>query len=279
MNLCLENVNFAYPANPEKNILSEINLSIKKGELLGIIGKTGAGKSTLLQLCAGLLYPTEGAVEIDKRKLFGQKDWKNYRKKIGLVFQFPEKQLFEETVFKDVAFGLQRSNGKAENLKELVYQSLEKVGMSPDIYAQRSPHQLSNGEQRKIAIAGIIASDPEILFLDEPTMGLDYRSSSEIEKLVRNLHDRDKTVCVVSHNLDFVARISNRIIVLDRGKIIYDGSSDDLFYNDIKLKELSLGKPEIVSICEEVSKLTDIKIQGVFSINDLIELLNNRNFS
>ncbi|MFC1561615.1 energy-coupling factor ABC transporter ATP-binding protein [candidate division KSB1 bacterium] len=272
----LRNIHFAYPSYPDKDVLSDLNCLLRPGERVGVIGKTGAGKSTFLQLCAGLLEPTGGVITINDRPAAKSVIWSEYRRNIGLVFQFPENQLFEESVFDDVAFGVKKYYNGREQVEQSVLEALENVGLQPEMYVKRSPHRLSSGEKRRVAIAGVIAMNPDFLFLDEPTIGLDYSGLCDIESALLKLSSQGKTVCTVSHNLDFITRFSERLIVLKDRTIKFDGPTRALFMNNELREELCVEKPEIVAICETLAETYGEDITGSFKIEEVLKYLQNR---
>lgn len=231
-------------ANP-RPALKEINLKIEKGEFIGLIGPAGSGKTTLAQHFNGLLFATSGKVIVEGLELKEKKDYlKRIRQKVGLVFQFPERQLFEETVYEDVAFGPKNSGLDKEMVDLRVKNSLEAVGLDFDSFAYRSPFSLSSGEQRRVAIAGVLALEPEILILDEPTAGLDFDGIYRVKNILLTLNEKGVTVILISHNLDLVAAVAKRVIFLKQGKVLYDGSKTNFFKQVEKLKEEGIQAPE-----------------------------------
>ena len=270
MQIALKDIHFAYNTDSNEPVLSGLTCTIDQGELIGIIGKTGSGKSTFLQICAGFLTPQSGEIRVNGSPMTRARNWNEFRSKVGLVFQFPEKQLFEESVFADVAFGVARVSKDSEEIKIRVHAALEESGLSPEAFVERSPHHLSSGEQRKVALAGIVAMDPEILFIDEPTLGLDRKGTADVESLILQLVRKGKTVCVVSHNLDFVVRTVDRVIVIADKAIKYDGSKYKLFYDHKLLHSLQLEKPEIVTLCEAVAEQQKCSVPEVYDIKELV---------
>lgn len=233
MSLKLEHVTHTYGVGSpfEKTALHDINLEIKEGDFVGIIGHTGSGKSTLVQLLNGLLQPTKGAVTVDGMDLGKKtKEAMAMRHKVGMVFQYPEYQLFEETIAKDIAFGPRNFGLSEEDVQKRVREAMEFVGLSYDTYANRSPFHLSGGQMRRVAIAGVIAIHPKYLILDEPSAGLDPVGRREIFEEIRQWHaERNMTVILVSHNMDDISRLANRLIVLSHGDIVLDGDPLDIF--------------------------------------------------
>ena len=273
MKIVLENICFNYETDSIIKVFESISCTIEQGELIGITGKTGSGKSTFLQLCTGFLAPLSGTVIINNSVLNNAKNWSKFRKCIGLVFQFPEKQLFEETVYADIAFGMKQRSDNGEDLERIVSEALENVGLPAEEFAGRSPFQLSSGERRKVALAGVTVHDPDFLFLDEPTIGLDKRGIDDIEKLLKGINQKGKTVCVVSHNIDFLFRICERIIVIGEGKIQYDGLKKNMFVNGDDRYSRHVEKPEITVLCESISRRYNIPLNEIYTIEDLVRSL------
>lgn len=233
MSLKLEHVTHTYGVGSpfEKTALHHIDLEIKEGDFVGIIGHTGSGKSTLVQLLNGLLQPTEGAVTVDGMDLGKKtKEAMAMRHKVGMVFQYPEYQLFEETIAKDIAFGPRNFGLSEDDVQKRVREAMGFVGLDYDTYANRSPFHLSGGQMRRVAIAGVIAIHPKYLILDEPSAGLDPVGRREIFEEIRQWHaERNMTVILVSHNMDDISRLANRLIVLSHGDIVLDGNPLDIF--------------------------------------------------
>lgn len=250
MSIKIENLNHVYmPNSPfEKVALKNINIEIENGEFIALIGHTGSGKSTLIQHINGLLKPTSGSIYIDNNEL-GSKEvsLSDIRKKVGLVFQYPEYQLFEETVEKDIAYGPKNIGiDKEEEINDLVKKSMEIVGLDYERYRNKSPFELSGGEKRRVAIAGIVAMEPSVLILDEPTAGLDPIGRDEILNRIKELHDKyNMTIIIVSHSMEDVARFAQRIIVMNNGSIELDGSCSEVFRQVDLLERLGLAVPEV----------------------------------
>jgi len=233
----------------EREALDRINLQIKRGEFIGLIGPTGSGKSTLIQHLNGLLFSTSGEVWIEKMNLKDKNvDLKKIRQKVGLVFQFPELQLFEDTVYQDIAFGPKNLGLSEKEIDSRVRESMEKVGLDFDQFAFRSPFSLSGGEQRKAAIAGILALRPEILVLDEPTCGLDGKSTREIKKLLKELNSNGVTIILISHNMDVIAQLAQKIILLDQGKLLAFCDKEEFFKDINRIKTKKLDLPQVVEL-------------------------------
>ena len=245
----IENLNFIYNPNTpfEKRALDNISLEIEQGEFIGLIGHTGSGKSTLVQHLNGLLKPTSGKIIIDGVNITEKEaNLKEIRQKVGLVFQYPEHQLFEETIYKDIAFGPKNLGLNEEEVKARVKEAMELVGLDYEELKDRSPFELSGGQKRRVAIAGVLAMKPKILVLDEPTAGLDPRGRDEILGEIQQLYDKENmTTILVSHSMEDIAKLVNRILVMHRGKVVIDGKTRDVFKRANELEGLGLGVPQI----------------------------------
>lgn len=274
--LKLENIKYIYSENTifEKIALDNINLSIKKGDFLGIIGHTGSGKSTLIQLFNGLLTPSFGNVYFNRQNIFeDKKNLKNIRKKIGVVFQYPEYQLFEETVFKDVCFAPKNMGLSEIEIKERAINALEMVGLCEKYY-NKSPFELSGGEKRRVAIAGILAMQPEILVFDELSAGLDPFGRNEILNNIKNLHkELNITVVLISHSMEDVCRICNKVVVLNEGKIILNDYLEKVFENGKLLENIGLDIPKsnklMLSLNDKISTIP----KNIFSVDKCLNFL------
>ena len=279
MAINLKEVKFTYNT-PKKKIapkfiLNDINLHIdSQDEFITLVGQSGAGKSTLLQLLNGLLLSNYGEVVVFDKTLSNNKKikLKDTRKRVGLVFQFPEAQLFDETVLKDVSFG--PKNFGLDNPVELAREALSVVGIDESLY-EKNPFNLSGGQMRRVAIAGILASNPDILVFDEPTVGLDPEGRKELLSLLKKLNEEyHKTIILVTHDMDIVAGVAKRVVVLKNGMIAYDGDKTSLFKNDELLKECSLDYPNTIKILKEIKKKFNIELDEYqYSINDVYEEL------
>ncbi|MCS7201545.1 MAG: energy-coupling factor transporter ATPase [Dictyoglomus sp.] len=269
----LDNVSFYYLKNTplERLALKEISLSINEGERIGIIGETGSGKSTLIQLFNGLLQPTEGKVYLKGKDI---REWsmKEICRIIGLVFQYPEHQLFGETVFEEVAFGPRNIGFKEEEIEDTVKKALDVVGLNYEIIKERSPFSLSGGEKRRLAIASILAMDPEVLVLDEPTANLDPRGKRELMQYLNRWTRKNKTLIIVSHDLDEIIPLIKRVIILHKGKIILDGSIDFLFREKQKLIEIGLDLPQILQIIKILEE-KGYPVEGYMTLNEIVEII------
>lgn len=247
MSIKIENVSYTYgEGSPfEKKALNKVNLDINDGEFLGMIGHTGSGKSTLIQQINGLLTPTEGQVYVDGQGIFGTGvKMKDIRQKVGLVFQYPEHQLFEMTIYKDVAFGPTNMGLDKDEVDRRVRWALEIVGIEEAMY-EDAPFDLSGGQKRRVAIAGVLAMEPKVLVLDEPTAGLDPKGRDEILAEVTKLHDElGITVILVSHSMEDIARYVNRVVVMDKGEVRLDGTAKEVFRQVDALEAMGLAVPQ-----------------------------------
>ena len=269
MSIRFENVFFTYQKNTpfEFSALKNINLTINEGDFVSIIGHTGSGKSTLIQQINALLKPTEGKVYVGEYIISNEKKIKNLKqlkKYAGLVFQFPEYQLFEETVLKDVCFGPKNFNEDEKKCKNKAIKALEMVGIDSSLY-NKSPFDLSGGQKRRVAIAGIIALQPKILILDEPTAGLDPRGEKDIMELFKKIHENGTTIIMVSHNMNNVLKYSNRAIVMNEGEIVLNDTPTNLFKRDDLFIKYNIKEPNVICFAKNL-------IKGGLNINlDLIK--------
>ena len=234
--------------------LDNVSFSIHDGEFVGLIGHTGSGKSTLIQHLNGLLKPSSGRILLDDMNINSKEvSFKTVRQKVGLVFQYPEHQLFEETVYKDVAFGPKNLKLDEKQIENRVKSSLEMVGLDYDEIKDKSPFDLSGGQKRRVAIAGVLAMKPKILILDEPTAGLDPRGRDEILNQVKILHQKEKiTVILVSHSMEDIAKLVERIIVMNKGKVIFTDSPGKVFKEIDMLESIGLGVPQVSYLTREL---------------------------
>lgn len=240
----------------EKKAIDDINLKIEENEFIGLIGHTGSGKSTFIQHLNGLLKPSSGEIIVDGMKVDkSSSNLTELRKKIGLVFQYPEYQLFEETIERDIAFGPGNLDLSEEEVLRRVRSSMDSVGLDYETYKDKSPFELSGGLKRRVAIAGVLAMEPKVLILDEPTAGLDPRGRDEILSEIKSIHEKRKiTVILVSHSMEDVAKIAERIIVMDKGKVFLDSNPREIFRNEDKLLSVGLGIPQITSLMRTLKK-------------------------
>jgi len=268
----LKNVTHVYQARVEMNIvaLNNIDLTIEDGELLALIGHTGSGKSTLAQHLNGLLKPTSGKVLIDGEDI--NENRSKYRFEVGLVFQYPEYQLFEETVKKDIAFGPKNMGLTEDEINQRVKSAMELVGLNYEEIGEKSPFELSGGQMRRVALAGVLAMKPNYLILDEPTAGLDPAGRNEIFHQIKKLHERSNvTVILVSHSMEDIAKLVDRVIVLYKGKVHMQGTPKEIYSEADELERIGLGIPQIASIVRELrNRGFNIK-QGILTIEEAKE--------
>ncbi|NLD82907.1 MAG: energy-coupling factor transporter ATPase [Clostridiales bacterium] len=260
MQVTMENVTHTYqPGSPfQSTAIKNVNLTIREGEFLALIGHTGSGKTTLAQHINGLLKPTEGRVLLDGQDINEKGyDRKAVRRRVGLVFQYPEHQLFEETVAKDVAFGPKNQGLPQKEIDERVREALEKVGLGDPGFAEKSPFELSGGQMRRVAMAGVLAMHPELLVLDEPAAGLDPQSREDMLQLIQSLHRQGTTVVMVSHAMDDVARFATRAVVMDQGTVAMEGAPEEIFRHGEALEKMGLDVP---SVCKLGMKLREMGI-------------------
>ena len=278
MPIILNNVSYVYGEHTpfRKEALKGINLTINEGDFVGIIGHTGSGKSTLVQHLNGLLHPTTGQVTIDGvDAALKTEEAKLMRHKVGMVFQYPEHQLFEETIAQDIAFGPKNLGLSADEVDARVREAMDFVGLDYETYANRSPFQLSGGQMRRVAIAGVVALNPSYLILDEPSAGLDPFGREEIFQKIIDLHAKKGiTVVLVSHNMEDISRMANRLIVIDNGKIQLDGKPIDIFMN--KRQELQSAGVDVPPVSKLVEYLRDRGLpvsQQVISVDDAVKAI------
>ena len=257
MGIALENVSFTYQEGTPlaSTALSDVSLTIEDGSYTALIGHTGSGKSTILQLLNGLLVPSQGTVRVFDTLITStskNKDIRQIRKQVGLVFQFAENQIFEETVLKDVAFGPQNFGVSEEDAEKIAREKLALVGIDESLF-NRSPFELSGGQMRRVAIAGILAMEPAILVLDEPTAGLDPLGRKELMNLFKKLHQSGMTIVLVTHLMDDVAEYANQVYVMEKGRLVKGGKPSDVFQDVVFMEEVQLGVPKITAFCKRLA--------------------------
>ncbi|EPR94528.1 cobalt ABC transporter ATP-binding protein [Streptococcus mitis 18/56] len=257
MGIALENVSFTYQEGTPlaSTALSDVSLTIEDGSYTALIGHTGSGKSTILQLLDGLLVPSQGSVRVFDTLITStskNKDIRQIRKQVGLVFQFAENQIFEETVLKDVAFGPQNFGVSEEDAEQIAREKLALVGIDESLF-DRSPFELSGGQMRRVAIAGILAMEPAILVLDEPTAGLDPLGRKELMNLFKKLHQSGMTIVLVTHLMDDVAEYANQVYVMEKGRLVKGGKPSDVFQDVVFMEEVQLGVPKITAFCKRLA--------------------------
>lgn len=251
----LKNVSYIYNPNTpfEKKALEDINLQIDNGEFIGLIGHTGSGKSTLVQHLNGLIKPTQGTIIVEGKNITEKgRPLRDVRQKIGLVFQYPEHQLFEESIYKDIAFGPKNLGLPQEQVDQRVKEAMEVVGLDFEELKDRSPFELSGGQKRRVAIAGVLAMKPKVLVLDEPTAGLDPLGRDEILDEVKEIFKNTGiTIILVSHSMEDIARLVGRILVMDKGRIVMDDVPREIFKRADELESIGLGVPQITRLMRE----------------------------
>lgn len=264
-----ENLCFTYGAGTpfEKNAVKNVNIDIKKGEIIGVIGHTGSGKSTLMQMLNGLIAPTSGRVLLDGEDIHAnKKNLRNVRFRVGLVFQYPENQLFEETVRKDIAFGPQNMGLPSEAVSKRIKKAAEFAGLRDELL-DRSPFDLSGGEKRRAAIAGVIAMDPEILILDEPTAGLDPMGRDVLLSQIEAYHKaRNNTVLLVSHSMEDIANIADRVLVMCEGDCVMFDETRKVFSRAEELEKMGLRVPQITKITTELRRRGVPLSEGILTV-------------
>ena len=253
MSINLANVFYTYMTGTpfERQALNDVSLTIEKGEVLAIIGHTGSGKSTLVQHLNGLIKPLRGNVTIDGIDIAGRgSDAKQARQQVGMVFQYPEHQIFAETVYEDIAFGPRNRGFSAEEVDKQVHEAMAFVGLDFETFAQRSPFQLSGGQMRRVAIAGVVAMNPDYLVLDEPSAGLDPRSRNAVFKEIMALHkERGIAIVLVTHSMEEAAKYANRMLVINKGKVLFDGKPTEIFsQHKDELVEVGMDEPQIYKL-------------------------------
>lgn len=257
MSIILENINFSY-GNGDEAALKNINLQINTNEFIGIIGHTGSGKSTLTQLFNGLLYASSGKITVDGQIVSEEtkSELKQIRQKVGLVFQYPEYQLFEETIALDIAFGPKNLGLSEEEIEQRVKESMQLVGLDYEEFKDESPFELSGGQKRRVAIASILAMKPKYLILDEPTAGLDPEGRDEILGELRKIYESsdDMTVIIVSHSMEDIANLADRVIVMNDGEIFADDIPQNIYNRETELENIGLDIPQITKATRMLEK-------------------------
>lgn len=278
MLLKTENLKFIYSKKTpfEKTAVTDINIEISKNDFIGLIGHTGSGKSTLVQLLNGLIKPTSGTVYYNGQDIFS-KDFNlnELRFKVGLVFQYPEYQLFDETVEKDISFGPRNMGLDEEEIAKRVQEAAQIVGLKPELLS-KSPFDLSGGEKRRAAIAGVIAMQPEVLILDEPTAGLDPIGRDTILQMLKDYRrEHNTTIILVSHSMEDVARVADKALVMNKGEVFMYDTVDNVFANGDKLTEIGLNIPQITKVFAGLKAKGIDVLQNVYTLDRAEEILKN----
>ena len=273
MPIVIEHLNYVYMSGGpyETHALDDVSLTIEDGEFVGLIGHTGSGKSTLVQHLNGLLLPTSGTITVDGLNIADKAtDRRAIRRKVGLVFQYPENQLFEETVEKDIAFGPKNLGLDDAEIDRRVKGAMRKVALDYDALHERSVFELSGGQMRRVAIAGVLAMEPRTLVLDEPCAGLDPRGREEILGLIRDLHrDTGATIVMVSHSMDDVASLAERVIVMNHGELVMDGAPRDVFACGEELRGMGLDVPQAVQLADKLRERGFDIPEGIYRIEEI----------
>lgn len=275
----LRQVDYTYQEGTpfEGRALFDVNLKIEDGSYTAFIGHTGSGKSTIMQLLNGLNIPSQGQVQVDEMIIAPKtknKDIKSLRKKVGLVFQFPESQLFEETVLRDVAFGPQNFGVEKDKAEKLAQEKLTLVGISEDLF-DKNPFELSGGQMRRVAIAGILAMEPQVLVLDEPTAGLDPKGRLELMSLFEQLHQSGMTIVLVTHLMDDVANYADFVYVLEKGQVVRSGRPSQVFQEVEFLAEKQLGLPKITQFAHRLAQRGQIFDRLPITIEEFVRMMRH----
>lgn len=274
MHIQVKNLTFSYqiPGYQSKPVLTNVSLEIHPAEIVGIIGLSGSGKSTLMHHFTGLLKPDQGKVLVNSQNLWDKNtDLAKVRQQVGLVFQFPEKQLFRETVFEDISVGPENLDITNDETIERVHSAMQAVGLDVAKYKTTSPLNLSYGEKRRVAIAGILALNPACLMLDEPTAGLDPAGVKLINKIISDFKASKKTVVVISHNIDFVLTIATRIVILHDGAIHFDGLKDTVMATPKIITEIGFPIPKIIALTKHLKRAGYLKTEKIYSLEKIKE--------
>ena len=272
----VRNLTHTYSGNTPfiNDAVSDVSFKINKGEIIGIIGHTGSGKSTLVQHLNGLLQPTKGSVFIENENIWDNpKEIRKIRSKVGLVFQYPEYQLFEETVFKDIAFGPSNMGISGEELTKTVLETCEIVGVKSE-FLEKSPFDLSGGEKRRVAIAGVMAMKPQVIVFDEPTAGLDPKGREDVANIIQNYRKAtDATVIIISHSMEDMAEVADKILVMNEGKLAFFDTPKEVFGREKELSQMGLNVPIVTRVFGELEKMgIDLPFQPL-TVSDGVKLL------
>lgn len=273
----IENLNYIYqPGMPdERQALFDINLTIPDGALTAIIGHTGSGKSTLIQHFNGLIKPTSGKIFINNTDITDKNiNMRDVRRNVGLVFQYPEYQLFEETVYRDIAYGPKNMGFDEEEINRRVLFASSLIGLE-EKYLDKSPFELSGGQKRRAAIAGVLAMEPQILILDEPTAGLDPKGRDDILNIIKNLHEvkREMIIIFVSHSMEDVAKTAERVVVMHEGRIDMEGTVPEIFSKSSRLCEIGLNVPQITQLIDKLRYLGYDIPGDIYTVSDAVDIL------
>ncbi|MCG8484550.1 MAG: energy-coupling factor transporter ATPase [Clostridia bacterium] len=284
MSIKIENLKHIYNEGmPYETVaLDNVNIEIYETEFIAVIGHTGSGKSTLVQHLNGLLKPKSGRIWINGFDITDKKvKMSEVRQKVGLVFQYPEYQLFEETVYKDIAFGPTNLGISEDEIKERVYEAINQVGLDYEAVKDKSPFELSGGQKRRVAIAGVIAMKPEVLILDEPTAGLDPKGRAETMEMLKALHTQEKnTIILVSHNMGDVAQYADKIIVMEKGSVVLNGKPKEIYKHIELLEKIGLGVPPVMKLMHQLKKNGKDVDVNIYTLEEaeqqIIELIRSK---
>lgn len=275
--LQVKNLTHTYGGNTPfiNDAVRDVSFTVEKGEILGIIGHTGSGKSTLVQHLNGLLKPTQGEIFIEDTNIWDNpKEIRKVRSQVGLVFQYPEYQLFEETVYADIAFGPKNMGLEREELQKRVRKTCEIIGVK-DEFLEKSPFDLSGGEKRRVAIAGVMAMNPKIIVFDEPTAGLDPKGREEIIEVIYNYRKATgATVIIISHSMEDMAQIADKLLVMSRGSLVMFDKTENIFKNGDKLREIGLNVPIVTRVFDILREKGYSLADDVFTVERAVEVLN-----
>jgi len=283
MSIVVNNLSYIYSKNEifERTAVNNVSFEINKGDYVGIIGHTGSGKSTLIQLLSGLLKPASGSVVIDGIDVTDKRtDVKKLRSKVGIVFQYPEYQLFEETVYRDIAFGPSNLGFCKSDIDNIIYEVINDLDL-PESILEKSPFELSGGQKRKIAIAGVLAMKPEILILDEPTAGLDPKARRNLLALIDKLHkEKNITIILVSHSMEDIASSAGKVLVMSNGSVVMYEKTEVVFSDASKLTEIGLNVPQITCVIDKLKQNGIDLGKGIYTVKDaadaILEYINNK---
>lgn len=274
--LQVKNLTYTYGGNTPviNDAVSDVSFTVEKGEIIGIIGHTGSGKSTLVQHLNGLLKPTDGEILIEEKNIWeNPKEIRKIRSKVGLVFQYPEYQLFEETVYKDIAFGPKNMGLSGDELDQRVRETCKIIGVK-DEYLEKSPFDLSGGEKRRVAIAGVMAMKPQIIVFDEPTAGLDPKGRQDVVDIINDYRKATgATVIIISHSMEDMAVITDKLLVLSKGNLIMFDKTENVFKNGDKLREIGLNVPIVTRVFYKLKELGVNVPTDVFTVEKAVEVL------
>ncbi len=256
--------------------VSDVSFAVEKGEIIGIIGHTGSGKSTLVQHLNGLLKPTDGSVLFENEDIWTfPKEIRNIRSKVGLVFQYPEYQLFEDTVLKDISFGPKNMGLEGDELDKAVKEICEIVGVKPEFF-EKSPFDLSGGEKRRVAIAGVMAMKPQVIVFDEPTAGLDPKGREDVVSIIRSYRETyGATVIIISHSMEDMASLADKVVVMNKGKLFMFDTVENVFSDSEKLKKIGLNVPIVTKVFEELNKLGVKTPKNALTIEEAVDILRS----